>query len=137
MTGWPLHITLADVFAIDGEVKGVDGKLEKLLSQQARLSVTAKEQTVLGTTPVVLIEKNDALVNLHSQIIDLLKSSGAVFNNPEFTRDGFLPHSTIQQSGRLQAGDVIVISEIALIDMFPNDDWQQRKVLSIYKLGSK
>ncbi len=137
MTDWPLHITLADVFAVDREATDIDGKLEKILSKQQQPTVVAKNDTTLGTTPVVLIEKTDELANLHYQIIGLLESNSAVFNTPEFTRDGYLPHSTVQQSGGLQSGDIITLREIALIDMFHNNDWKQRKILNIYKLGSK
>lgn len=137
MTDWPLHITLADVFAVDREATDIDAKLEKMLSKQQKPTVVARNDTVLGTTPVVLIEKTDELTDLHHQIIDLLESNGAVFNTPEFTRGGFLPHCTIQKSGRVNSGDGITINEITLVDMFPNNDWQRRKVINVYKLGNK
>jgi len=91
MTDWPLHITLADVFAIDRKGTGIDDKLHTLLATQSPVEITATHEAVLGTTPVVLVEKAEQLINLHNRIIDLLESCDAVFNSPEFTRDGFLP----------------------------------------------
>ena len=99
------------------------------------ITLSATGDSVLGTTEVVLIEKNDGLQKLHDQIVDLLELHGAKFNTPEFTRSGFLPHSTIQKSGRLSEGDKIEINTLFLIDMFPNKNWQQRRVLRKFKLG--
>ena len=129
MTEWPLHTTLADVFAIDRRETSIDTKLSALASEADVVNVVATDESVLGVTPVVILEKTAPLQQLHDSIVSLLVQNGAVFNNPQFTRDGFLPHSTIQSSGRLQVGDEISIDSISLIDMFPNDDWQQRKVL--------
>jgi hypothetical protein len=132
MTDWPLHTTLADVFAIDRHETNIDAKLSALASRADVVNVVATDESALGVTPVVLLEKTSSLQQLHDSIVSLLEQSGAVFNNPEFTRDGFLPHSTIQSSGRLQIGDEIRIDSISLIDMFPNNDWQQRKVLATF-----
>jgi 2'-5' RNA ligase len=137
MSEWPLHITLADVFAIDREESRIDEKLRDLLAEQPAVTITAINEATLGTIPVVLVEKTDELTSLHYCILDLLLSNGAIFNTPAFTGDGFLPHSTIQRSGRLQPGDVDSIRTISLVDMFPDDNWQHRKVLGVYLLASK
>ena len=134
MTDWPPHITLADVFAIELDT-GIEQKLEAMLACQPPITLSARGDSVLGTTEVVLIEKNDGLQKLHDQIVDLLELHGAKFNTPEFTRSGFLPHSTIQKSGRLSEGDKIEINTLFLIDVFPNKNWQQRRVLRKFKLG--
>jgi 2'-5' RNA ligase len=132
MTEWPLHITLANVFAVDLDTS-IKQKLSSLLASQPPISLLAGEDAVLGTTDVVLIERTDELQSLHDQIIGLLELNGAKFNTPEFTRAGFLPHSTIQKSGRLHKGDKVTINTISLVDMFPNQNWQQRRVLTNFK----
>lgn len=96
MTDWPLHITLADVFAIDRHATNIDTKLTALASRTQAVKAVVVDDSVLGTTPIVLLAKTAPLQQLHSNIVALLEESGAVFNNPEFTKDGFLPHSTIQ-----------------------------------------
>lgn len=135
MAEWPLHITLADVFAVELDT-GIVQKLARLLVDQPSIALSAMGDSVLGTTEVVLIEKNDEILSLHNQIVDLLELYGAKFNTPEFTRSGFLPHSTIQNSGRLHEGDKIEISTISLVDMFPDKNWQQRKVLNNFNLSN-
>lgn len=134
MSAWPLHITLADTFAIDRQTTDIDAKLTALLSQIDAASTRAAENATLGTTPVVLLEKTPSLLVLHLGIISLLEENGAIFNHPEFTKAGFLPHSTVQKDTRLYAGNHIVIDSISLVDMFPNGDWQQRKIITTFAL---
>lgn len=134
MADWPLHTTLVDVFAIDRAATNIDAKLAAVLSEIESVTVCAKDDTVLGTTPVVLLETTLPLEQLHLTVVALLEENGAMFNNPQFTRDGFLPHSTIQDSGRLSRGDVITINSLSLVDMFPGSDWEQRKVLATFTL---
>jgi hypothetical protein len=133
MSDWPLHMTFADVFAIERSDVGMDKKMEDALRSQHKVSITPKYPAKLGDTEVILVEKTDELVGLHTQVVDLLEQNGAIFNTPAFTREGFLPHCTIQKSGMLQKN--VVIDELALVDMFPNSDWQQRKILATFKLG--
>jgi hypothetical protein len=132
MADWPLHVTLADVFAIDMDSTKIEAKLAELVSYQLPVYTCAREDATLGTTEVVLLDKTEELVNLHMSLVDLLERNGAVFNSPEFTREGFLPHCTIQKSERLHAGDEVKIDTIALINMFPHEDWQQRQVINIF-----
>lgn len=136
MTDWPLHITLVDVFAIDRKNTQIESKLAQLLSDQPTIEVYAKKEDSLGNTKVTILSRPIELVSLHTKLVDLLEENNATFNSPEFTRAGFLPHSTIQKKAKLEVGDKPVIDSVALIDMFPDGDWQQRKVLALYDLSS-
>ena len=133
MSDWPLHITLADVFAI-GLSPTLEQQLAELLEGQPPVELSVGEDATLGTTNVALVNKTNELQNLHEEIVDVLEQNGVIFNTPEFTRSGFLPHSTIQKSGRLHTGDTFHITSVSLVDMFPNGDWQQRKVLHNFAL---
>jgi hypothetical protein len=136
MTDWPLHVTLVDVFAIDRESTNIESELAELLSNQPSVDTFASKESILGTAEVVLLEKTGELINLHTNLIDLLEKNGAIFNSPEFTREGFLPHSTIQKTGKIHVGDKVAINTITFVDMFPNGDWRQRRILNIFKLQS-
>lgn len=129
MADWPLHITLADTLAVNRKDSNIEAKLSELLAKCVPATTHALSNSTLGSVQVVLLEKNQELSRLHEQIVDLLEVNGAVFNNPEFTRGGFLPHSTIQKEGKLSIGEKIRIDSLALVDLFVDGDWRQRKVL--------
>jgi hypothetical protein len=135
MSEWPLHTTLADVFAIDRRDSHIDELLASKLLQYPSVKTIALQDSTLGTTQVVLLNKTQGLLNLHTDVVALLEENGAVFNTPEFNKEGFIPHSTIQQNERLNVGEEIVVDTLSLIDMFPSDDWQQRKVLSTFNFS--
>ena len=134
MADWPPHITIADVFAID-RTTTLEQELLILVTQQSPIQVTAGKDGTLGTTDVTLINQYEKLKDLHNIVINQLERHGALFNNPEFTREGFLPHSTIQKSSRLSKGDEIKLTTLTLVDMFPNGNWQQRKILCNFELS--
>lgn len=134
MSDWLLHTTLADVFAINRHETDIDKKLALLLAQIETVETNAMGDSVLGTTQVILLNKTPPLVKLHTDIISLLEENNAVFNKPEFTRSGFLPHGTFQKSGRLHTGNKIIIDSISLVDMFPDNNWEQRRVLATFSM---
>lgn len=134
MSDWLLHTTLADVFAVARHETEIDKKLATLLAQIEAVETNAMGDSVLGTAQVVLLDKTPLLTKLHTDIVSLLEENGATFNNPEFTRNGFLPHSTVQKNGRLQEGDKVAVDSISLVDMFPDNDWEHRRVLATFKM---
>lgn len=90
MDGWPIHITLADVFAVDLDKSSIVKKFEDLCSESIPVPVTVKSESNLGETPVLLLSESPGLAGLHTKVVSLLESSGAIFNSPEFTRAGFI-----------------------------------------------
>jgi len=138
MENWPLHITLADVFAVTLNQSLLD-QLAAFVAEEQCFSVTAKGERRLGEeenpVTVTVLEKTAVLQSLHDKLIDLLQANGAVFNSPQFTRQGFLPHATHQKHARLEE-QLVSINELSLVDMFVDGNWQQREVLKRFKLKS-
>lgn len=128
MTEWPLHITIADTFAVDV----TDALLRDLTEYLASFTYTVtrvQSEGMLGTTDVWLLENTPELQAFHGALVDVLERHGAVFNTPEFTRGGFIPHITKQPNVDMKIGDTVSIDLVSLVDMFPNNDWQQRRVM--------
>jgi len=130
---WPLHTTLADVFAVDWNDTNLTGRLAQLLSKQKPLETVAGEDTYFGPpespVQVTLLQKSSELQNLHNDVVNLLKSAGAVFNTPQYTGEGYVPHSTVQKHARVYADDTVKIGSLTIVDMFPNGDGYQRKLV--------
>ena len=135
MQNWPLHTTIADVFAIDMNEQVFDD-IQKIFTEFKSIETNAVGERTFGDAErpvdVVLLWNSPELQACHDTFIDTLTKHGAVFNNPEFTHDGFIPHSTIQRDKRLQIGDMVQLDKLAIVDMFPNNNWQQRKIHKIY-----
>ena len=133
MKDWPLHITLADVFAIEGSPENLLKSLDTALSSFSSIKTKIVGEDWFGddmSVHVKLIEKTDDLMILHDTIIDELKKLNAMFNNPQYTGAGFKPHATVKSNDNLIDRDAIIIDSITLIDMFPDNDPNNRRVMS-------
>ncbi len=134
---WPLHSTLVDTFAIDWDKLTLVSKLQEIASTLKSLSSKAIKDEYFGpdkNVHVVLIEKTADLVALHYAIVSALKTGGLKFNDPQYNEEGFLPHATVQKHMSVKPGDLIRYANLALIDMFPDKDPYQRKILKIIRL---
>jgi len=131
MKSWPPHVTLADVFSIDGEWTDLLESLRDALDSKHISISQVNDEDFFGddrSIQVMLLEKNSKLQHLHDTIVDVLESFKVKFNSPQYTKTGFMPHATKQQDG-LKMGDLVKFNSITLIDMFPDKDPYQRKVL--------
>ena len=75
-------------------------------------------------------------MKLHFDVLAILEDGGLILNDPQFARDGFLPHATVQAHARLNKGDRVQFTALSIIDMFPNKDPYKRKVLKTIRVGS-
>lgn len=133
---WPLHVTIADTFAVDMEKSDIIRSITKMVKQGHAFHVKGEKDAYFGRESevhVVLLANSKLLSGLHNSLIDILDDSQTVFNDPQYTRSGFLPHVTVQKERFLGIGEDAQITQLALIDMFPNEDPYMRKVLAIIK----
>lgn len=134
---WPLHVTLADTFALDSIQedfatqlsKSVEGHLVKIRGE--RIAYFGKEKEV----EVVLLHPSKKLTDLHYSIVDLLLDKGASFNDPQYIKSGYVGHVTKQKEGHFNIGDSRELALLALIDMFPDGDPYLRKVIKIININ--
>jgi len=134
---WPLHSTIVDTFAIDWDAAKMAEQLELLLAPHTPAYSTVEGDTFFGPekqTHVMLLQKTEGLRGLHNDMITLLEQGGIVLNDPQFAREGFLPHSTVQKHARLHKGDEVSFIALTIIDMFPGSNPYQRKVLATIPL---
>lgn len=136
---WPLHSTVVDTFAIDWSVDEMVIKLKELLGSHAPAESIAEDDRFFGENgqvQVVLLNRSESLVNLHFDVLAALEDGGLALNDPQFARDGFLPHATVQKHARLNKGDKVTFTALSIVDMFPDEDAYKRKVLKTIKIGS-
>lgn len=90
-----------------------------------------------GEVRVALLEKTASLVQLHYDLINLLEGGELRLNDPQFSKEGFLPHSTVQSHARLEKGEYVTFTALSIIDFFPREDPYRRKVLATIPIGGK
>jgi hypothetical protein len=137
-SAWPLHSTIADTFAIDWDVLTMINELTNLLSDHEQASSVAEDDTFFGENSefrVTLLTKTNSLNKIHLDVINVLKKGGWKPNDPQFAEEGFLAHATVQPHARLNKDEQVVFNALSIIDMFPDEDPYQRKVLATIKIG--
>ena len=65
----------------------------------------------------------------------MLEKGDLKLNDPQFAGTGFVPHSTVQKHARLHEGDQVIFDALTIIDLFPDDNPYQRKVLKTIRIG--
>lgn len=134
---WPSHVTIVSNFVVDWENTALFEKLASLLAKHKATRVTAGGDEYFGAQKqikVTILNMNYELVSLHKDIVSLLKSVGAVFDEPEYLDDGYKAHITVTKNSHIKRGDKVNIDAITIVDMFPHGDIGQRKLLRTVKL---
>lgn len=137
---WPPHITIADTFAIDITPEMLHAKLLPLVSGIKSFTLTADKDAYWGDNAeihVMTMNMSSDIVDLHKLIFESLKSNGAVFNDEQFQNDGYIAHTTLHDNHSIDASENYAINAICLINMFPQGDALQRKVMWTITLPAK
>ncbi|MBA3758208.1 hypothetical protein H0X10_01070 [Candidatus Saccharibacteria bacterium] len=136
-TSWPLHVTIASNFVVDWGATNLLYKLTALLTNRKPIKTTAGDDEYFGDKKqihVTILDKHDEMTALHNDIIGLLKSVGAIFDEPNYLEEGYKAHVTVQSDARVHKGDLIVIDNVTVVDMFARKDIRGRKILKSFHL---
>lgn len=134
---WPIHVTLADTFAVDSILNDFIPQLMSA-TKGKYVKITGASTAYFGKEKVVevtLLKPSDALYELHCAIIDVLLNNSASFNDLQYTKSGYVGHVTKQKNTNLKVGESKDLNSIALIDMFPDGDPYSREVLEIFNIN--
>jgi 2'-5' RNA ligase len=128
---WPLHLTLVGVFALPSIVN-----LQKILSQTTKtirpfelITDEPARWGADGQVHVMKLNSTQEITELHTTLLNELRSMSAQFNEEQYVGVGYTPHVTDQKHAAIQSGETVKITNISMIDMFVGGDWQQRKIL--------
>lgn len=130
----PLHATIAGVFAIDKSREEINVLLKNYLDQFGTFEITGGEIVNWGDIQVTLLVHSDDFDVLFKGVQQMLIDNGALFNEPEYLGDGFMPHVTAQRHAKLDTGKKMFIKSITLVDMFPDGDFEQRLISGNHEL---
>jgi hypothetical protein len=135
---WPLHSTVLDTFAMQWTIDEMIAKLTESLKHHEMAHSEAGDDRFFGENgqvQAVLLSRTDSLTKLHLDVLAILENGKIVLNNPQFARDGYVPHVTVQKQVRLNRGDIVRFTALSIVDMFPNNDPYVRKVLKTIKIN--
>lgn len=117
---WPLHVTIVPNFFYADDISELTSPAEQTVQDLDPVSTTASEEALFGpeeNIPVSLLMMTNELRAIHQLLYDKLVERGAVFNEPRYCGAGFRAHVAVQESGKLNKGDRVIINELTLIDM--------------------
>ncbi|WP_429390477.1 2'-5' RNA ligase family protein [Paenarthrobacter sp. TE4293] len=136
---WPLHITLlrfdvgdeasADVADVLAEV--AEAPVRGALGTKLRVGEEAGFGH-MGSIPVSLINHHPLLQGLHEEIVEAAVSNGARIATPNYILDHYRPHISRHDGKRPKSGDVVVLDQVALVDMAPDGDHTIRRILRLW-----
>ncbi|NEM90039.1 2'-5' RNA ligase family protein [Galbitalea soli] len=137
---WPLHLTVAPTFVTPHDAETLAAALRVVCAFHPPFDVVAGGRDGFGRArdiPVTLIAPNAALTALHEQLMTELAGVGVDFDDPDFTGPGYRPHVTVRHHTELASGTVISIRHLALVDMAPEGDTRERRVVWAHDLARR
>lgn len=135
---WPLHVTLLANFTISQPLGRLIDDLALFARATKSFQITAAEDAQFGPSgniAVTLISPNYEINNAHNKLISITEKLGATYDEPKFNGAGYRPHATIRGSSRLHNKQLIAFNNFSLVDMFPNQDINQRKIIKTFRLS--
>ena len=145
VSDWPLHITVLPPFHTDAAASVLARVIAVVIARViaaapsggATLMAVAGDDALFGrreNVPVTLVQANLTLTELNRALVDAMRPFASSPDEPAFTGPGFRAHITIKNGNRVQAGDVLTLSQLALVDMAPRSAAGGRTVLATFPL---
>lgn len=134
---WPLHITLLDPFKTIWSQQELAAEVSKVATQIKLFPMTAFKKSFLGPNkevPVMLIKKDENMLQAHTVLLHLGERGGFVYNTPEFVGDGFVPHITDRDDERAKFDDAYDLTNLSIVETAPNGDIGQRLIIKRLEL---
>jgi hypothetical protein len=138
VSSWPLHVTIVPTFETELSPQAVGAAIDFATVGQAPITAVVGEDAMFGsfaTVRVALVTPSPPLDTLHRVSLAGVAALGAVFDDPQFIGDGYRPHVTATRRRRSNPGDILRLSQIALVDMKPSGEASERRVVWAKTLG--
>jgi hypothetical protein len=120
---WPLHVTLVPRFSSAVDVAQLATVLQATARGRAPIDASIGCDAYFGTDSdilVSLVADQVALVEFHLQLLSALeRECGITVEEPQYSREGFRPHVTAANEGRIREGEKVGLVQIALVEMSP------------------
>ena len=132
LSDWPLHVTVAPTFVVAVDLDTVIAAIAPVLVAQPTVRERVGHDEGFGRSGrigVSVVVPSRGLGDLHARLVAALTDIGAVFDDPEFIGVGYRAHVTKTRTAQSVPGDVLTLSQAAIVDMEPQGDGRLRRVV--------
>ena len=133
----PLHMTVLHWFETDQTREVVVSRAKAALNGLKKVTTHATHEDMFGAQrdiPVMRLERNIGLLNLHTALLGAMEDLGASFDRRWTGSNNYSQHVTHKLGGRLAAGEFVVVGDVDVISRdTPNSE---RVILDRFVLGS-
>ena len=139
-TEWPLHVTLLANFTISQPLEKLIEKLELYALETEPFEIMSNGEDLFGpnqNVAVSLIQPSESIRKVHADLTSITKSLDAEYDEPKFMSEGFRPHATKQVNSRLADKQILTLNNFTLVDMYPDNEMNRRRIIKTYRLGGK
>ncbi len=114
-------------------------ELAAYAKQVEPFTITSYGKALFGpnkNVAVSLIRPEKSILGMHNELLSIALKLSAIFDEPSFIAEGFRPHATIQLKSRLEDKQTIRVTDFTLVDMYPNNDINRRRIVETYTLSA-
>jgi 2'-5' RNA ligase len=138
-TQWPLHVTLLANFTISQPIGKLIESLEVYAQNTKPFKIMSDGEDSFGpnqNVAVSLIRTTENIRKLHADLTSISEALGAEFDEPKFMGEGFRPHATKQISSQLEDKEEILLNNFTLVDMYPDNNIERRRIIKTFELSN-
>jgi 2'-5' RNA ligase len=135
---WPLHVTVVPPFSTHATIDDLARAIAETTAGVPTFRVSAGPDALFGRrhdVPVTLVEDHPRLTDLHHALQAALHPLAVPSSDRAFLPGPYRPHVTMKGERRASEGDLLTLSQVALVDMAPRSSPGGREVLATVELG--
>jgi 2'-5' RNA ligase len=134
---WPLHVTVVPPFNTHASVDDLARAIAETTAGIPPFEVRAGGSAQFGRRhdiPVTLVEEDARLTDLHDRLAAALHPFALPSSERAFVPGPYRPHVTVKGERHAAEGALLVLGQIAIVDMAPRSSPGGRQVLAIVDL---
>lgn len=138
---WPLHLTfLGGINLPAASTDQFLASLEAYTKDLGPFFVLPSTRALYGPNQNIVamsIVQSTMLRAMHEDFLEMVDKYGGTVDEPQYTHNNFIPHVTEQANDKVQEGVPFQITDYTLVDMNPDGDPNQRRVVKSYLLSGQ
>lgn len=131
---WPLHVTLVP-WCLPNDLNQFIRSLSDITRQHREIHTVVRDTRIWGPHTVNVVRRTPKLHSLHADVLDVVRETGRLLINEEFTGEYYTPHVTRQGLHHVETGSSIQLSSISLVER--DNQKKQKRIIVSFPLMTK